>query len=54
MARSMQPSHAAQPGGAAGFVDRPMGVEGWDGDGDGTVLFTEQPWAVQPAAEEAG
>ncbi len=44
--------HAAQPGGAAGFVDRPLGVEGRDGDG--AVFFTEQPWAAQPAAEETG
>lgn len=44
--------HAAQPGGAARFVDRPLGVEGRDGDG--TVFFTEQPWAAQPAAEKAG
>ena len=44
--------HAAQPGCAARFVDRPLGVEGRDGDG--TVFFTEQPWAAQLAAEKAG
>lgn len=44
--------HAAQPGGAAGFIDWPLGMEGRYGDG--SVLLAKQPWATQPATEEAG
>ena len=44
--------HALQPGGAVGFVDRPLGME--RRDGNWPVAFAEQPRAAQPAAEKTG